>query len=72
MIPCSPPMMFVIIVGHASFQTAGPSGPSTMERSYLRAAGALGNRTSSDAECETGTTMSVTVRPTTCFRALCK
>ena len=33
MIPCSPPMMFVSIVGHASFQTAGASGPSTIERS---------------------------------------
>ena len=32
-IPCSPPMMFVSIVGHASFHTAGGSGPSTIERS---------------------------------------
>ena len=29
-------MMFVSIVGHASFQTAGASGPSTIERSYFR------------------------------------
>ncbi len=31
--PWSPPMMFVSIVGHAIFQTAGRSGPSTIERS---------------------------------------
>ena len=31
-------MMFVSIVGHAIFQTAERSGPSTIERSYLRAA----------------------------------
>ena len=28
-------MMFVSIVGHASFHTAGASGPSTIERSYF-------------------------------------
>jgi predicted permease len=36
MMPCNPPMMFVSIVGHASFQTTGDSGPSTIERSYFR------------------------------------
>ena len=30
-------MMFVSMVGHAIFQTAGRSGPSTMDRSYLAA-----------------------------------
>src|SRR6476659_5228493 len=29
-----PPMMFVSIEGHAIFQTAKRSGPSTMDRSY--------------------------------------
>jgi len=29
-------MMFVSIVGHASFHTVGTSGPSMIERSYLR------------------------------------
>ena len=33
--PCSPPMMFCSIVGHASFQTAGAIGPSTIERSKV-------------------------------------
>src|SRR5262245_7463992 len=33
MMPCSPAMTFCSIVGHASFQTAWPMGPSTMERS---------------------------------------
>src|SRR3954465_6802222 len=33
-------MMFVSIVGHASFHTALPSGPSMMERSYFRRSGA--------------------------------
>jgi hypothetical protein len=28
--------MFVNIVGHAIFQTAGRSGPSTIDRSYFR------------------------------------
>src|SRR5512132_1856817 len=37
--PWRPPMMLVSIVGHASFQTAGASGPSTMERSYPRRSG---------------------------------
>src|SRR6266446_6308418 len=37
--PCNPPTMFVSIVGHASFHTAGSSGPSTMERSYGRRCG---------------------------------
>src|SRR5688572_454183 len=41
-IPCSPPMMFVSIVGHASFHTAGRSGPSTIDRSYRPAADAGG------------------------------
>src|SRR5262245_13274750 len=36
MIPCSPPMMFVSMLGHAIFQTAGRKGPSTIERSYRR------------------------------------
>ena len=34
--------MFVSIVGHAIFQTAGRSGPSTMDRSYFRRSGADG------------------------------
>src|SRR5262245_29185785 len=34
--PWMPPMTLVSIVGHAIFQTASLSGPSTMERSYLR------------------------------------
>src|SRR5687767_7528969 len=33
MMPCSPAMMFCSIVGHAIFQTAGPMGPSTIDRS---------------------------------------
>src|ERR1700730_1453359 len=37
--PCNPPTMLVSIVGHASFHTAGSSGPSTMERSYGRRCG---------------------------------
>lgn len=40
MMPWRPPIMFVSIVGQASFQTAGGSGPSTMERSYRRRSGA--------------------------------
>ena len=35
--PCNPPMMFCRTVGHAIFQTAGPMGPSTMERSNFLA-----------------------------------
>src|SRR5688572_33228075 len=35
MIPCSPAMMFWSIVGHASFHTAGPMGPSTIDRSNV-------------------------------------
>src|SRR5262245_55621968 len=35
MMPCSPAMMFCSMVGHASFQTAGPIGPSTRERSKV-------------------------------------
>ena len=31
--PCIPAMTFCSIVGHASFQTAWPMGPSTMDRS---------------------------------------
>jgi hypothetical protein len=31
-------MMLVSIVGQAIFQTAGASGPSTIDRSYRRAA----------------------------------
>src|SRR6266480_4391376 len=38
-IPCSPPMTLVSIVGHASFHTAGRSGPSIIERSYFRRPG---------------------------------
>src|ERR1044071_4533131 len=34
--PCNPPIAFVSIVGQAIFQTAGCSGPSTMERSNRR------------------------------------
>src|SRR6266516_245238 len=37
--PWSPPMMLVSIVGHASFHTAGRSGPSIIERSYFRRSG---------------------------------
>src|ERR1700686_1103701 len=37
--PCNPPTMVVSIVGHASFHTAGSSGPSTIERSYGRRCG---------------------------------
>src|SRR5688500_17561762 len=33
MMPCRPAMMFCSIVGQASRQTAGPIGPSTMDRS---------------------------------------
>jgi hypothetical protein len=33
MMPCTPPTTFVSMVGHAIFQTAERSGPSTMERS---------------------------------------
>jgi hypothetical protein len=33
MMPCSPAMMFCSIVGQASLNTAGPMGPSTIERS---------------------------------------
>src|SRR4051812_39473361 len=36
MIPCSPPMMFASIVGHARRHTAGRSGPSMIDRSNLR------------------------------------
>src|ERR1700694_5841841 len=42
--PWRPPMMFINIVGQASFQTAERSGPSTMDRSYRLAAGGLGAR----------------------------
>src|SRR5690348_7306165 len=35
MMPCSPAMTFCSMVGHASFHTAGPMGPSTMDRSNL-------------------------------------
>src|SRR5688500_4984229 len=35
MMPCSPAITFCSIVGHASFQTAGPMGPSTIDRSNL-------------------------------------
>jgi hypothetical protein len=31
--PCNPPMMFVSIPGQAIFQTAGRSGPSTIDLS---------------------------------------
>src|ERR1700687_90962 len=37
--PWSPPIMLVSIVGHASFHTAAPNGPSMMDRSYFRRAG---------------------------------
>src|SRR6184192_213432 len=37
--PCRPPTTLVSIVGHASFHTAGASGPSIIERSYLRRPG---------------------------------
>src|SRR5438105_6677378 len=33
MIPCRPAITFCSIVGHARRQTAGPMGPSTIERS---------------------------------------
>jgi hypothetical protein len=49
--------MFVSIVGQASFQTAGRSGPSTIDRSYrffggaggISAAGAAGEATAGPA-----------------------
>src|SRR5947207_6172826 len=37
--PCSPPTTLVSMVGHASFHTAGSSGPSIIERSYFRRPG---------------------------------
>src|SRR5438067_8258866 len=42
--PWIPPMMLVSIEGHAIFQTAAGSGPSTIDRSYrpIRAAGDSG------------------------------
>jgi hypothetical protein len=40
--PWSPPMMFVSIVGQASFQTALRSGPSMIVRSYFRRSGPAG------------------------------
>src|SRR3954471_13806330 len=40
MIPCSPPIAFCSTVGQASFHTACAIGPSTIERSKRRAAGA--------------------------------
>src|SRR5215217_7152811 len=42
MIPCKPPIMLVSMVGHASFHTADCSGPSMIERSKRRLAGAAG------------------------------
>src|SRR6186713_1189851 len=50
MMPCRPPIVFCSIVGHAMRHTAAPSGPSTMERSYLAAgwAGCAGG--AADAE----------------------
>ena len=33
MTPCSPAITFCSMVGHASFQTAGPMGPSMSDRS---------------------------------------
>src|SRR5215210_3878791 len=42
MIPCSPPMMLVSIVGQAIFHTASRSGPSTIERSNRLAGAATG------------------------------
>src|SRR5687768_17718408 len=48
-----PPMMFDSMVGQASFQTAGSSGPSMMERSNFRGGGAgAGGRTSGSADAE--------------------
>ena len=43
--------MLVSMVGHASFQTTGPSGPSMMDRSYRPAdrAGAAGAAIASGA-----------------------
>src|SRR6186713_2295189 len=35
MMPCNPAMMFCSIVGQASRQTAGPIGPSTIDRSNV-------------------------------------
>src|SRR5262245_50150442 len=40
MTPCSPAIAFCSIVGHAIFQTAGPMGPSTSERSKVLRTGA--------------------------------
>ena len=41
MIPCSPPKMFVSIAGHASFHTAGSSGPSMIDLSYRDLTGGI-------------------------------
>src|ERR1700694_1119511 len=50
--PWRPPIMLVSIVGHASFHTAGPSGPSTIDRSYFRRSGtAAGAPVSARVEC---------------------
>src|ERR1700693_5181003 len=47
--------MLVSIVGHASFQTAGPSGPSMMDRSYFRrSATGAGAFASVTGECARG------------------
>lgn len=42
MMPCSPPITFCSIVGQAIFQTAGSSGPSTIDRSNGRRGGGGG------------------------------
>src|ERR1700674_287359 len=56
----SPPMMLVSIVGQASFHTARPSGPSMMDRSYLRRSGtAAGAFASVTRGCATGAETSV-------------
>jgi hypothetical protein len=58
--------MLVSIVGHAIFHTAGPNGPSTMERSYRLFPGAAGGTWASDGcACVTGAETSVMRAPVT-------
>ena len=54
-------MMFVSIVGHASFHTARPRGPSMSERSKgFREIGVCGGSVSGAATPEVGVATSVT------------
>jgi hypothetical protein len=54
--------MFVSMVGHASFQTAERSGPSTMDRSYRRVADEGGIEDADGAWMSAGAVMSVNGR----------